>query len=79
MGKHSEAGRMAMTYPVFIERTDTGYSAYVPDLPGYIAAAETLEELRALVREGIPFHIEGLRLHGEPVPSPSSVEFVEVA
>jgi predicted RNase H-like HicB family nuclease len=68
-----------MNYPFIIERTDTGYSAYVPDFPGYLAAAETVEELRALVREGVPFHVEGLRIHGEPVPEPTAVEFVEVA
>jgi predicted RNase H-like HicB family nuclease len=66
-------------YAVVIERTGTGYGAYVPDLPGcVVAAAETLEETERLIREAIPFHIEGLPLHGEPVPEPAvRVEFVE--
>ena len=65
-------------YAVVIERTGTGYGAYVPDLPGCVAAAETYEETDRLIREAIPFHIEGLRLHGSPVPKPSvRVEFVE--
>ena len=65
-------------YAVVIERTGTGYGAYVPDLPGCVAAAETYEETDRLIREAIPFHIEGLRLHGAPVPEPSvRVEFVE--
>jgi predicted RNase H-like HicB family nuclease len=52
----------------------------VPDLPGYSATAATVEELRALVREGVPFHIEGLRLAGEPVPDAKTVvDTVETA
>jgi predicted RNase H-like HicB family nuclease len=51
-------------YTVFFERTGTGYSAHVPDLPGCVAAAATLEETRELIREPIEFHIEGMRIHG---------------
>jgi len=65
-------------YAVVIQRTATGYGAYVPDLPGCVAAAETYEETGGLIREAIPFHIEGLKLNGAPVPEPSvRVEFVE--
>ena len=68
----------AKRYAVVIERTGTGYGAYVPDLPGCVAAAETYEETDRLIREAVPFHIEGLLLHGAPVPEPSvRVEFVE--
>lgn len=56
------------TYTVFFEPTATGYSAHVPDLPGCVAAARTLEETRELIREAIEFHIEGMRMHGENVP-----------
>lgn len=65
-------------YAVVIERTDTGYGAYVPDLTGCVAAAETYKETDRLIREAIPFHIDGLRLRGAPVPEPSvRIEFVE--
>jgi predicted RNase H-like HicB family nuclease len=68
------------TYTVFIEPTATGYSAYVPDLPGCVAAASTLEETRQLIKEAIEFHIEGMRLNSEPVPEPTRfVEQVEVS
>ncbi|MBM3798184.1 MAG: type II toxin-antitoxin system HicB family antitoxin [Acidobacteria bacterium] len=60
-------------YTVFIESTATGYSAHVPDLPGCVAAAATLRETRELIREAIEFRIEGLKLHGEPVPPPASL------
>ena len=47
-------------------------SAYAPDLPGVVATGDTLEECEAEMREAIAFHIEGLRLAGEPVPPPTS-------
>jgi predicted RNase H-like HicB family nuclease len=65
-------------YAVVIEKTDTGYGAYVPDLPGCVAAGATYEETDRLIREAIPFHIEGLRRNGDPVPKPSTrVELVD--
>jgi predicted RNase H-like HicB family nuclease len=57
-------------YTVIYERGNQSWSAYVPDLPGCIAAGDTRDEVEQLIREAIEFHIEGLRLHGEPVPEP---------
>ena len=69
-----------MRYAVVVEKGETSFGAYVPDLPGCIAAAETKEEVLRLIHEAIEFHVEGLREHGEPVPEPSSsIEYVEVA
>jgi predicted RNase H-like HicB family nuclease len=62
-----------MKYVVIYERDAESWGAYAPDLPGYPATAQTLDELRDLVREGIPFHIDGLRRAGEPVPEPTAV------
>ena len=64
-----------MEYVVIIEQGETSVGAYVPDLPGCIAVGETRDEAMQLIREAIEFHIESLREHGEPVPSPHS--FVE--
>ena len=69
-----------MRYAVVIEEGVKGFGAYVPDLPGCIAAAKTRDEVVALIQDAMEFHIEGLKKDGEPVPKPtSSVEFVEVA
>jgi predicted RNase H-like HicB family nuclease len=68
-----------MRYAVIIEEGKNSFGAYVPDLPGCVAVAETKEELLKLIQEAIDFHIEGLREDGQPVPEPSSsVEYVEV-
>ena len=68
-----------MRYAVIIEEGEDSFGAYVPDLPGCVAAAETKEEVLNLIQEAIDFHIEGLREDGQPIPEPSSsVEYVEV-
>jgi predicted RNase H-like HicB family nuclease len=68
-----------MRYAVVIEKSDTGFGAYVPDLPGCVAMGETVEETEKLIKEAIEFHLEGLRQEGLPVPEPTSVaEYVEV-
>jgi predicted RNase H-like HicB family nuclease len=67
-----------MRYAVVIEKGETSYGAYVPDLPGCIAAAESLEEVEVMIREAIEFHIEGLQGDGLPVPKPTTVcEYIE--
>ena len=69
-----------MRYAVIIEKGERSYGAYVPDLPGCVAVAETEAEVRELIAEAIEFHLEGLREEGGAVPEPhSSVEYVEVA
>lgn len=50
---------------------ESGYSAYSPDLPGVVAAAETRSETERLMREAMAEHISMLRQAGEPVPEPA--------
>lgn len=66
-------------YLVIIEQATGNFSAYVPDLPGCVAVGETADEVTALIREAIEFHLEGLRDAGEPIPEPTSqMAYVEV-
>jgi predicted RNase H-like HicB family nuclease len=65
-----------MRYLVVVEQGPSSFGAYVPDLPGCVAAGETRDEVLALIREAIEFHIEGLKQDGQPVPSPSSTSGV---
>jgi predicted RNase H-like HicB family nuclease len=69
-----------MRYAIVVEKCPTSYGAYVPDLPGCVAAAETRDEVLRLIREAIEFHIEEMREEGLEVPEPlSSAEYVEVS
>jgi predicted RNase H-like HicB family nuclease len=68
-----------MRYLVIVEEGPASFGAYVPDLPGCVAAGETREETLALIRDAIEFHIESLKQSGQPVPKPSSTgEVVDV-
>ena len=68
-----------MRYLVVVEKGPKSFGAYVPDLPGCIAAGESREEALTLIREAIEFHLEGLKEDGQSVPDPSSSsEVVEV-
>ena len=69
-----------MRYAVVIEKGQSNYSAYVPDLPGCVAVGDTIEETQREIQEAIEFHLEGLRADGLPIPEPSScVQYVDVA
>jgi len=68
-----------MRYSIIIERGPNNFSAYAPDFPGCVAAADSEEETIKLMREALAMHIEDMRQRGEPVPEPSSVREVEVA
>jgi predicted RNase H-like HicB family nuclease len=67
-----------MRYAIVIEKTATGFSAYVPDLPGCVSTGRDQAEVESEIKEAIRFHIEGLQEDGLPVPNPTSIaEYVE--
>jgi len=61
-------------WTVVYERTSTGWSAYVPALPGVGVAGSTREETERLIGEAITMHLEGLAEDGLPIPEPGSVD-----
>ena len=68
-----------MKYVHIIEKGDSSFGAYVPDLPGCVAVGETREEAKNLIQEAIEFHIEGLKEDGSPIPAPNSeAEYIDV-
>ena len=68
-----------MRYLVVVEEGPKSFGAYVPDLPGCVAAGKRKAEALELIREAIELHINDLRSGGHEVPRPSSVsEVVEV-
>jgi predicted RNase H-like HicB family nuclease len=67
-----------MRYAIVIEKTNTGFSAFVPDLPGCIATGQSRKEIEAEMKAAIRFHIDGLKEDGLPVPQPTSIaEYVD--
>ncbi len=56
-----------MRYAIVIEKLESNYSAYVPDLLGCVATGATLEEIEQQIKEAIAFHLDGLREEGLPI------------
>ena len=68
-----------MQYLVVIEKGASSFGAYVPDLPGCVAAGKTRAEVSELIHDAIEFHLEGMKEDGLPIPEPHSTgELVEV-
>lgn len=61
-----------MEYLVVVEKGKKSFGAYVPDLPGCVAVADTRREVLKLIREGIELHLEALMEAGQPIPPPTS-------
>jgi predicted RNase H-like HicB family nuclease len=69
-----------MRYAIVIEKAESNYSAYVPDLPGCVATGASLDGLADLGLRFFEFHLEGMREDGIPIPTPQSkVDYVEVS
>jgi len=69
-----------MRYAVVIEKAESNFSAYVPDLPGCVATGATVEEVEREIRDAISFHLEGMREDDLPISEPTSkVEYIELA
>jgi predicted RNase H-like HicB family nuclease len=56
----SEAENRMTRYAIVVEKGAGSYGAYVPDLPGCVAAANTRAEVLQLIREAIEFHIDAM-------------------
>ena len=59
-------------YTIIIDDAGSNFAAYAPDVPGCVAAGDTVEETSHLMEEALALHIEMLREMGEPVPEPHS-------
>jgi predicted RNase H-like HicB family nuclease len=80
--QYSEASRSQIMkkYLIIVEKTNTGYSAFSPDIPGCGSVGDTKEEVERNIQEAIEFHLEGLREEGYAIPEPSSYSsYVDIA
>ncbi len=70
---------MKKKFLVVYEVGENNLSGFVPDVPGVISTAATLEQMRQRMRESLEFHLEGLAADGDPIPEPqtTSVDFTQ--
>ena len=67
-------------YMIVIEESETGYSAYSPDLPGCVSTGVTRNEVEANMTEAVEFHLDGMREEGYAIPRPSGQSaYLEIA
>jgi len=67
-------------YLIVIEKAETGYSAYSPDLLACVSTGATREEIEQNMREAIELHLVGLKLEGLEIPPPTtSSAYIEIA
>ncbi len=67
-------------YLIVVEETNTGYSAYSPDLDGCVATGASRQEVESQMQEAIAFHLEGMAESGQPIPEPHTYSaYVEVS
>lgn len=67
-----------MQYLVIIEKADTNYAAYVPDLPGCVSTGDTIDETIANIKEAIAFHLDSMARDNDPIPPQYTVLAVSV-
>ena len=67
-------------YLIIVEETESGYSAFSPDVPGCGSVGDTKEEIERNIQEAIELHLEGLRLEGYDIAEPSTYSsYIDVA
>ena len=66
-------------YVVVYETDGDGWSAYLPDVPGCVAAGRTREETEQAIRVAVSMHVEGLRDAGLAVPPATTVAGIVAA
>ena len=59
-------------YLIVVEETQTGFSAYSPDLPGCVSTGRTREDVKKNMQEAIALHLDGMREEGQSLPEPHS-------
>jgi predicted RNase H-like HicB family nuclease len=60
-------------YLIIIEKANSNYSAYLPDVPGCVAMAKTIDEVKREIETALQMHLNGLREDGLPIPEPVAV------
>jgi predicted RNase H-like HicB family nuclease len=68
-----------MKYLVVVEQTNSGFSAYSPDVPGCVATAESRADVEREIADAISFHLEGMQAEGLELPTPhASTAYVDI-
>ena len=59
---------------VYAKCQGSNFSGHAPDVPGCVSAGDTLEEMEAMMREALEFHLSGMLEDGETIPEPATTD-----
>jgi len=62
-------------YLVIIEKAESNYAAFSPDVLGCIATGKTVEEVTQEIKDALLFHIESMLESGEEIPQPRGLTY----
>lgn len=65
---------MGAKYLIVVEKSETGFSAYSPDVLGCISTGETMDETIANMKSALKLHLRGMAEDGEEIPKPRGVD-----
>ncbi len=61
-------------YLIVVEKSQTGYSAYSPDVLGCIATGKTIEKTIASMKSALNMHLKAMLEDGEEIPKPRGIQ-----
>jgi len=56
---------------IVIEKAESNYSAYSPDLAGCVATGASVEEVKKKMQGAVEMHVQGLKEDNLPIPDPT--------
>jgi predicted RNase H-like HicB family nuclease len=69
---------MIRKYPVVFEFAGKNFGGYAPDVPGCIATAKTIEQVREQLKGALEAHLQWLENDGDPIPEASAKVTVDL-
>ncbi|MGI8771357.1 MAG: type II toxin-antitoxin system HicB family antitoxin [Acidobacteriaceae bacterium] len=65
---------MIETFLVVYAKGESNFSGYAPDILGCVSVGDTLEEMRANMREALEGHLQWMAGDGDPMPTPATTQ-----
>lgn len=61
-------------YLIVVEKSETGYSAYSPEVLGCVATGKAIDKTIANMKSALTMHLRALLEEGEELPKPQGVQ-----
>jgi len=61
-------------YLIVVEKSETGYSAYSPDVLGCIATGKSIDKTLANMKAALALHLRAFIEDGEEIPQPRGIQ-----